>query len=64
MKKTNAAIFSPLFLYLLDDFNRLNINEIADALGEKLRSFETITKKEHDEFRKRMKEHLLNSKKY
>jgi len=43
-------------------FKDKNINEIADALGEKLRSFETITKKEHDEFRKRMREHLQKLK--
>jgi|TARA_X000001316_G_C902729_1_gene20411 hypothetical protein len=40
-----------------------NVNEISNALAEKMRSFETITKKELDEFRKKMKEHLLNSKK-
>tara|TARA_R100000988_G_scaffold12478_1_gene6876 strand:+ start:1100 stop:1261 length:162 start_codon:yes stop_codon:yes gene_type:complete len=39
-----------------------NINEISNALGEKLRSFETITKKEHDEFRKRMREFLQKRK--
>tara|TARA_R100000995_G_C3394089_1_gene81846 strand:- start:428 stop:568 length:141 start_codon:yes stop_codon:yes gene_type:complete len=40
-----------------------NVNEISNALAEKMRSFETITKEELDEFRKKMKEHLLNLKK-
>ena len=31
-----------------------NVNEISNALAEKMRSFETITKKELDEFRKKI----------
>jgi len=37
-----------------------SINDISNDLGKKLRDNETITKKERDQFRKRMKEHLLN----
>lgn len=40
-----------------------NIDEIANNLGKKLRHKEPITKKEHDEFYKSMKEHLQKLKK-
>ena len=35
-----------------------NIDEIADSLGKKLRQGETISKQEHNDFYKKMKEHL------
>ena len=40
-----------------------NINEIANSLGEKLRLSQTITEQEHNDFYKRMKQHLQNLKK-
>ena len=39
------------------------VDEIADNLGRKLRQGETISKQEHNEFYKSMKEHLQNLKK-
>ena len=39
------------------------VDEIADNLGRKLREGETISKAEHNEFYKSMKEHLQNLKK-
>tara|TARA_B100001057_G_C22715653_1_gene897598 strand:- start:162 stop:401 length:240 start_codon:yes stop_codon:yes gene_type:complete len=40
-----------------------SVDEIADNLGRKLRQGETISKQEHNEFYKSMKEHLQKLKK-
>tara|TARA_R100001443_G_scaffold83606_1_gene90396 strand:+ start:403 stop:642 length:240 start_codon:yes stop_codon:yes gene_type:complete len=40
-----------------------SVDEIADNLGKKLRQGETISKHEHNEFYKSMKQHLQNLKK-
>ena len=52
MKNTNAAIFSPLFLYFPDDFNRLNINfllkisgsdkQLVGSVASKIKTFRKI----------------------
>jgi uncharacterized protein Yka (UPF0111/DUF47 family) len=69
--KNMAKTFEPTEKEHKDFANRLNnivnkeknIDEIADSLGKKLRQGETISKQEHNDFYKKMKEHLQNLKK-